>query len=235
MEILSRKRLPIFAVLLALTVLPVLFAPTADAGNENRQGVEMDKLRSLFIKRMTKYVSWPVEKTDKPLIVAATDAHSLRPYFEGQSSKFTLRQWPVDECDILFLNNISPQTAAAIIKKLGERPILTVGQSSKLMEMGGMVNFRESNGRLKLQINAKAVNKAKLSISSRLMSLADVYGSRNQSQSFKPEAPSNPASKMVGAPAGKRHDKHRHGPKRGPGPKKGSGSHNGTGNRGARF
>ncbi len=184
MELLSRRHLFVLAALAGLVLLHI-FTPNPTFAGETE--VEMEKLRTMFIKRMAKYVSWPPNKSSGPIVIAATDARSLAPYFDasktGQKRKFILRQWPVDQCDILFLNNVSSRTAAAIIRKVDSDPILTIGQAPELPAMGGMINFIESEGRLRLQINPEAVRKAGLHISSRLMSLANIY--RGSTKEFK--------------------------------------------------
>jgi hypothetical protein len=139
-----------------------------------------DQLRALFVQRMVRYVSWPDgvgPAKGEPVIVAATDARSLRPYFkdtDGEQS-FRLVQWPTDKCHVLVLTGAPERSAAAILKQTSDSPILTIGQGPDILRMGAVVNFFMVGGKLRLQINPDAAQRVGLDISSRLLSLARIY------------------------------------------------------------
>ena len=152
---------------------------SAYAEDGHQMTAEADQLRALFVQRLIKYVTWPsTEKSghDTPIIVAATDARSLRPYFpQSPDSPFQLVQWPADHCQVLVLNGITERTAAAILKRVAKNPILTVGQFPTGPRMGLVVNFMPVEGKLKLEINPQAAHQAGLTISSKLLKLAHIY------------------------------------------------------------
>jgi hypothetical protein len=52
--------------------------------------------------------------------------------------------------------------------------VLTVGESDQFIEEGGVINFMKKAGKIRLEINLDASLKAKLEISSKLLSVADV-------------------------------------------------------------
>lgn len=146
-------------------------APLSATGNQ---------LRTLFVKRMIKYVLWPegvAPKKGEPFIIAATDARKLQPYFTEYkgSSNFKLVQWPAKKCHVLILTGTSERSVAAILKNISGKPILTIGQNPANLRMGVMVNFIMLNGKLKFQINPEAADRVGLTISSRLLNLAQIY------------------------------------------------------------
>jgi len=54
------------------------------------------------------------------------------------------------------------------------RPLLTVGDAYSFARSGGIIQFVTVRGRVRLRINAEAARSADLTISSKLLSLADI-------------------------------------------------------------
>ena len=52
--------------------------------------------------------------------------------------------------------------------------ILTVGETEGFATQGGIVNFKVEGGRVRLEINIEAAERAKLRISSKVLSLAAI-------------------------------------------------------------
>jgi hypothetical protein len=52
--------------------------------------------------------------------------------------------------------------------------VLTVGETSNFADAGGVINFRLDNGKVGLEINVCAAQRARLQISSKLLSLARI-------------------------------------------------------------
>ena len=53
-------------------------------------------------------------------------------------------------------------------------PILTVGETPRFIEQGGIVNFFLENGKVRFEINRSAAERSGLRISSRLLQLAKI-------------------------------------------------------------
>jgi hypothetical protein len=51
--------------------------------------------------------------------------------------------------------------------------VLTVGESDQFTDQGGVINFVEKQGKIRLEINLAAARLANLQISSKLLSVAD--------------------------------------------------------------
>lgn len=165
-------------LLLAALLLPLLGPSRPAFGSE--AAVSGDQLCALIVQRLVKYVSWPagaVPGESAPFLLAATDAREIRPYFSDPATPFgvLLSQWPVTSCHILLLNGTAAREAAAIVGRVEDRPILTVGYKLETPPPGLIVNIVEVNGRLKLQIDMQAARRAGLVISSRLLQLAQVH------------------------------------------------------------
>jgi hypothetical protein len=140
-----------------------------------------DQLRALYVQRLVRYVAWPEDAgpaPGEPFVVAATDPARLRPFFpaggQGDGPRFRLVQWPA-ECDVLVLAGASRREAAAILKRVADKPVLTVTQDPDGPALGAIVNFYMQGGRLKLEVSPEAARRAGLAISSRLLQLARIY------------------------------------------------------------
>jgi hypothetical protein len=63
---------------------------------------------------------------------------------------------------------------AGILDKTSAFPILTVGEGESFARNGGIINFALKNGNVRLEIDLTAAKKAGLTISSKLLAVADV-------------------------------------------------------------
>lgn len=158
----------------------MLSTPLAEAGPRSPLRASPERLQALFIQRLVNYVSWPdvtAPEEGQPFIIAATDAASLRPYFQGPevSKRFRLVQWPAKDFHILVLNNVSRRQGAALLRRTEGLPILSITQGAPNFRAGAAINFRRIGGKLALTINPKAVHRAGLSVSSKLLRIARIY------------------------------------------------------------
>lgn len=177
MGFLSRLRVSLLPVALLLTLLCASQPVRAEEAAIVASG---DQLCALIVQRLVKYVFWPAAEAPErtaPFLLAATNAREIRPYFAdpAAASGMLLSQWPVASCHILLLNGTAQREAAAIVARLADRPVLTVGYKLDTPPPGLIVNIVEWDGRLKLQIDMQAARNAGLVISSRLLQLAQVH------------------------------------------------------------
>jgi hypothetical protein len=61
-----------------------------------------------------------------------------------------------------------------ILDVVRDGPVLTVGDTDGFASEGGIVNFKIEAGRVRLQINMVAAERARIGISSKLLSLAEI-------------------------------------------------------------
>jgi hypothetical protein len=80
----------------------------------------------------------------------------------------------VTRCDILFIGQSAGDAPEEIIARLKNRPILTVSDADRFAQRGGMIRFVTDRSRIRLQINPAAAEAAHLTISSKLLRVAEV-------------------------------------------------------------
>jgi hypothetical protein len=73
---------------------------------------------------------------------------------------------------ILFISASERKRLPMILSSLRGSSVLTVADTSGFLDAGGMIQFLNENGRVRFAINVDATSRAKLKMSSKLLSLA---------------------------------------------------------------
>lgn len=172
----SRFRILTFLIAVAGMLLPA--CPVH--GDDSLLSATPDQIEALFIQRLVRYVTWPDGERPvpgDPVVVAATDARHLRPWFpDGREQSFRLEQWPSPDCDVLVLNRVPGREAAAILARVKGRPVLTIGQGPDVLRFGAVIALMRVGDHIRLQVNPRAAARSGLIVSSRLLSIVGIYG-----------------------------------------------------------
>jgi hypothetical protein len=83
----------------------------------------------------------------------------------------------VGRCQILFIGSSESERLEEIFEGLAGDNVLTVGEAAAFAERDGVIRLAIVNNRLRLEVNTGAARASNLSISSRLLRLADVVRS----------------------------------------------------------
>jgi len=150
------------------------------------------QMRAAFLLNFPKYVEWPpasFASPTSPILIAvlgdenvADDlaAMSDGKLFEGDPIKL-LRNPTAAQClesHILFIGSGETRKTTDIVSQLKLANVLTVGESEQFIDQGGMINLALRERRIVLEVNLDATRRTDLKISSKLMALAKVKGSR---------------------------------------------------------
>ena len=145
------------------------------------------QVKAVFLVNFGKYVDWPAAafpNTNAPITIGVmgTDrfGEELQQEVEGKTingRSFVIKHLASDSelvgCQILFISHSAGDRLSAILEKASALPLLTVGEDTQFARSGGMINFALKNGNVRLAINLAAAKKAGLTISSRLLAVAD--------------------------------------------------------------
>jgi YfiR/HmsC-like len=173
---------------MSLALLAVLMLASSPGVCGDAPSLTEYQVKALFLLNFTKYVEWPdaaFEQADAPITIGVVGENhfgeDLKKAVEGKSvngrkiiivSLETESDW--SKCRILFISGSEKKRLAEILGKIGTLPVLTVGETEQFTQQGGMVNFTRKDGKVRLEINLTAAEKAKVGISSKLLSVADV-------------------------------------------------------------
>lgn len=151
-----------------------------------------NQLKGAFLVNFPKYVDWPAEsfaETNSPIIVATlgeTDlGDHLRKMIPGRTVngrplvfKVITENDPDREVHILFIPDTARRRQPAVLEKLKDCPVLTVGETDDFLSRGGVINLTRRDQKVRLEVNLAAARQAALKISSKLLSVADVVKGR---------------------------------------------------------
>jgi hypothetical protein len=146
------------------------------------------QVKALFLLNFTKYVEWPptaFAASNTPVTIGVYGesklSEALKNVVAGKSvggRAIVVRQFEnaddSSQCQILFVSDSEASRMRGILEKAGSLPILTVGEDEAFGRNGGIINFLLKNGSVRLEIDLAAARKAGLTISSRLLAVADV-------------------------------------------------------------
>ena len=79
---------------------------------------------------------------------------------------------PPPKCRLIYISGVTARQAEQLIAGLRDVPVLTISDLEGFTELGGTARFFFENGRLRFSVNRASAERARLRISSKLLSLA---------------------------------------------------------------
>jgi hypothetical protein len=144
-----------------------------------------DEIKAAYIFNFTKFIGWPASAftgTSDPLNVCVTaEAAVLRSVervlagerVEGRPLR-VVSPLPEDaaSCHVLFVGRGGSERGLRFMAQAGTAPMLTVGDSPRFLQQGGMIAFVVENRRVRFDINVPVAERAGLKLSSKLLRVA---------------------------------------------------------------
>jgi hypothetical protein len=146
------------------------------------------QVKALYLFKFTEYVDWPTNAfaaSNTPVIIGLYGQSKLREALASVVAGKTIGGRTIairdvettDDsipCHILFISDAQSPRMRQILDRIGALPILTVGEDAAFAQNGGIINFVLKSGYVRLEIDLGAARKAGLTLSSRLLAVADV-------------------------------------------------------------
>jgi hypothetical protein len=146
------------------------------------------QVKAVFLFNFTQFVDWPPEafaKPDAPLVIGVLGDDPFGAYLDqtvgGEKvahRALIVRRWQhaqdIGDCHILFISQSEAGRLDEIIAGLRGRSILTVGDDATFLRRGGIVRFVTESDRVKVRINVDAARASGLTISSKLLRVAEI-------------------------------------------------------------
>jgi len=85
----------------------------------------------------------------------------------------------LESCHVLFVVSSRQEPVDQILKKLDGSSVLTIGETEGFIQMGGIINIKVEDSKLRFEINRANAERAGLKISSRLLALATTVTDRS--------------------------------------------------------
>jgi hypothetical protein len=145
------------------------------------------QIKAAFLFNFAKFVEWPpaaFAEATSPMIIGILGDNPFGEDLEKTVSNKTVNNRPITikkefrsladatNCHMLFISTSEKQRLPEIFKALRGASVLTVGETDRFTETGGMINFVLEGNKTRFQINEATAKSAGLKISSKLLSLA---------------------------------------------------------------
>jgi hypothetical protein len=175
------------ALLRTILTSVLLLVRGAGLAGQTAQAPEY-QVKAVFLLNFAQFVDWPADAfpdADTPVVIGVLGDdpfggvldQTVRGERLGGRSFQVRRYQRVDEikiCHILFIARSEESRPEDVLAGLKNRPILTVSDVDGFAERGGMIRFVTDRNRIRLQINPPAAEAAHLTISSKLLRLAEI-------------------------------------------------------------
>lgn len=164
----------------AFAALLLLLPPSAWGAGASLEA----QVKAAFIYNFSKFITW--SEPAGPLLtigMIGSDpvADELERFAAGQSGGMGIAVMRLDPgsgdvaaCRIVFIARSAEPALPAVLAALLGRSVLTVSDMPAFARRGGMIGFVIRDGRVRIEINPAAVNRAKLKLSAKLLELASI-------------------------------------------------------------
>lgn len=163
------------------------FSQVMETTPQKRAATDETEVKAVFLFNFAQFVEWPHSKlpTDSAIVIGVLGKDPFGKYLDEivaneivnghhlKVERYTSVQ-RVGNCHILFINPGRFIRVGDALKKLRGKNILTVSDEIGFSNQGGMIHFVTDNNKIKLRVNLSSVKESEISISSKLLSLAEI-------------------------------------------------------------
>ena len=158
------------------------------------QTVKVAELKAAFLANFSKFTQWPADATpagrnfaycvvdDKDLAAALQSIVSTHP--AEADLPLTVRNVKIEpsirSCQMLYVGKLEAKQMAQMLDIVKGAPVFTVGSAEHFTASGGVAQFFLEKGRMRFAINQAAAQRARLVVSSKLLSLATLVKDAGQ-------------------------------------------------------
>ncbi|HXA02484.1 MAG TPA: YfiR family protein [Cytophagaceae bacterium] len=178
--------MPVLKKIKSLRLYATLIACTFFLSSLNPPSREY-QVKAVFLFNFTQFVEWPSNafSAGAPMVIGILGDDPFGSYLDETVSGENVNGHPlviqryrkiedVKSCHVLFISTSETNNIEQIVASLKGRSILTVSDTPGFIQQGGIIRFFTSNNKIQFQINPEAARAAGLSISSKLLRLAEI-------------------------------------------------------------
>lgn len=146
------------------------------------------QVKAAFLYNFAKFVEWPpgtFANANDPIGICIVGQNPFGSTLENmvQGKRVGDRMFAVrrladtqqaSQCQILFIGATEWKRTRTLLDGVKSTGVLTVGESDDFTALGGIINFRLDGPRVRIQVDLQTAEHARLRISSKLLSLAEI-------------------------------------------------------------
>lgn len=145
-------------------------------------------IKAVFLYNFTQFINWPsnaFQDAEAPFVIGILGNDPFRTSLDKTVTNEKVKGRPIiiqryqdvkeiKNCHILFINSKESRRLKEILSALPRKHILTVSDMPQFATAGGIIRFATKENKIRLQINLSTSKDADLSISSKLLQVADI-------------------------------------------------------------
>ncbi|HJV00768.1 MAG TPA: YfiR family protein [Burkholderiaceae bacterium] len=161
-----------------LSLLPCALAADVAALPEQQ-------VKAAYILNFARYASWPaatLADPRAPLVVCmiGQDAGEIARRLQSRAAgshplelRTITRDEEGDACHALYIGASEKARQGALLARLRDQAILTIGDSTSFLADGGMINLLLVDGTIRFEVNLAAAKRSGMSLNPRVLALAE--------------------------------------------------------------
>jgi hypothetical protein len=181
----GRARAIVWLLALVLSVASVGRRDVACADAAAPQSPEY-LIKAAYLYNFAMFVDWPADAlgaSGAPIVIGVVGADPFGWALDRMVQDKRINNRPivverlkvgddVKRCHILFVSPAESARVGDLVQRVGRQAILIVGDESVTVDKGGTIAFTVKNDKVGFEINLAAARRARLTISSKLLNLA---------------------------------------------------------------
>lgn len=166
-------------------ILGALVALSAGAFAAEPAASKEYKIKAAFLYNFTKFVEWPEERfatADAPIVIGVLGPNPFSAELEAtvQGRKVNARSVRIVRLEsadkaagvhLLFISAAADEAYASAVRAEKEG-VLTVGETDRFAELGGVITFKTVGDKVRFEVNVAAAEARGLKLSAQLQKLA---------------------------------------------------------------
>ena len=158
----------------------------AFAGGARAEASREYQVKAAFLFNFAQFVQWPDATLgiNDSLIIVTVGADPFDGALDRAVAGKTIGAHHIEvkhvssaseigKCHLLFVP--AGQNTSEILAAVGDKPILTIGESDNFTDAGGDIRFFIDDGKIRFEIDPDTTSKAGLKVSSKLLGLARIH------------------------------------------------------------
>ncbi|MFH1075880.1 MAG: YfiR family protein [Pseudomonadota bacterium] len=169
------------AILFFLLIACLVTSSPCLAGEPSREY----QIKGGFLYKFIFFTEWPQTLPGDTITIGILGENPFGDLFKSvedkpvQGKKLVIRHFPENtsvelfrECQILFISSSQEEQLPDIIESLKQYPVVTVGESERFVELGGMIRFVTKQDQVRFEINEGAATRVGVTFRSKLLRVA---------------------------------------------------------------
>lgn len=154
----------------------------------SQPGSKEYQVKAVFLFNFTQFIEWPestLPESSTPFVIGILGDDPFGSHLQDAIKNEKVQNHPLvikhlkdvkeaTACQILFINISNQANLKTILSSLKGQSILTVGDANNFSKHGGVIRFYSEENKIRIRINLEASKENGLTISSKLLRLADI-------------------------------------------------------------